>query len=79
MKLYSGKVNLYSFKPICEASLYLLVIFLNNLHLMPLHSWLSGLLSGQLKVLFSEKSTQKLPAAPIATKVSALTSSSLPQ
>jgi hypothetical protein len=40
---------------------------------------LSGLLSGQLKALFSEKSTQKLPAAPIAIKVSAFTSSSLPQ
>jgi hypothetical protein len=41
--------------------------------------WLSSLLSGQLKSLFSEKSYQKLSAAPIATKVGALTSSSQPQ
>jgi len=40
---------------------------------------LSGLLSGHLKALFSEKSSQNLPAAPIANEGSAFTSSSLPQ
>ena len=30
--------------------------------------WLSGLLTGHVKVLFSAKSTQKLSAAPLASK-----------
>jgi hypothetical protein len=54
-------------------------VFYKQLKYRHLRLRLSGFLSSQLKALFSEKSSQKLSAAPIATEVSALTSSSLPQ
>jgi len=54
-------------------------VFYKQLKSRHLRLRLSGLLSGHLKTLFSEKSSQKLSAASIANEGSAFTSSSLPQ